>query len=68
MTHFLDLSVRISSESQGISAATLQRVSIHPFYGDTFDSGVFEGSRSQLESRANVTQGYIIAMSLVEIL
>jgi len=36
-------------------ATTSQRVSTHPFYGDTFDSGVFEGSRSQLESRANVT-------------
>jgi hypothetical protein len=29
---------------QGISAATLQRVCIHPFYRNTFDSGVFQGS------------------------
>ena len=43
---------------QGVSAATSQRVSIHPFYGDTFDSGVFEGSRSQRESRADLTRGY----------
>ena len=63
---FLDLSVRISSESQGVSAATSKRVSIHPLYGDTFDGRVFEGSRSQLESQANVIQGYTIASSLVE--
>jgi hypothetical protein len=47
---FLYLGVRIAGKCQGVSATTSQRVSVHPFYRYSFDSGVFEGFRSHLES------------------
>jgi hypothetical protein len=67
MAHFLDLGVRIAGEGQGISAATLQRVGVHPFDWDAFDGGLFEGSCSLLESSADVPRGNIIELFFVEV-